>query len=168
MRMLVTRNMAGAILQNGGDFLLMKRSENRAFLPGYWGGVGGNIEPDEINAPRATCLREILEETGLCERDIENLQLKYIVLRRSKDEIRIQYFYFGVSNKRAVADTNEGSLHWVNKNELLNRKMTFTTKETLTHYLKIGHGQSSVTVGAADGAGGSPAISWCPRNDWER
>lgn len=42
----------------------MKRAPGRAIAPGVWSCVGGHIEPNELNNPLSTCLREVFEETG--------------------------------------------------------------------------------------------------------
>lgn len=39
--------------------------------------------------------REIEEETGFKENEIENFTLKYILIEDSDSEIRQQYVYFG-------------------------------------------------------------------------
>ena len=62
--MITLRNGVAAFLQNNGSYLLMKRAENRGIAPGVWSGVGGHIEPNEINDPLAACYREIEEETN--------------------------------------------------------------------------------------------------------
>lgn len=57
--MIRTRLMTNAFLLNGEKMLVMKRSNNKKIAPGLWTGVGGHIEPQEINDPEASCLREI-------------------------------------------------------------------------------------------------------------
>lgn len=42
-----------------------------------WGGVGGHSEPNELNSPKTTCLREIYEETDIEENDFQNIDLRY-------------------------------------------------------------------------------------------
>ena len=63
--MIILRNSVCAFLRNNGKYLLMKRAENRVFNPGFWSGVGGHMEPKEINDPLSACYREIEEETGI-------------------------------------------------------------------------------------------------------
>lgn len=48
----------------GSRVLMLKRSPDRKLAPDLWTGVGGHIEPDEINDPKSACYREIYEETG--------------------------------------------------------------------------------------------------------
>jgi 8-oxo-dGTP diphosphatase len=67
------RILSGAFIIEGNDYLLMKRADTKRIAPGMWGGVGGHAEPDELNSPRTTCLREIYEETGWRKRILKPL-----------------------------------------------------------------------------------------------
>ena len=53
----------GIIRRNDNKILLVKRSVQDGFWPGYWETVGGGIEGQEN--PQSALLREIEEETGL-------------------------------------------------------------------------------------------------------
>jgi 8-oxo-dGTP diphosphatase len=66
------------------------------------GAVGGHVEPNESNDPKATCLREIYEEAGIEEKDFEKLDLKYIILRREKDEIRVHHIFIGITKTKKL------------------------------------------------------------------
>ena len=58
--------------------------------------VGGHLEPFEINEPKIACLREIKEETGISAKIIKNLNLRYISVRNTGDEIRIHYIFWRI------------------------------------------------------------------------
>jgi len=79
--------MATAFLTYEGDVLMMKKTKSRLFAFPFWAAPGGHLEPSEMNDPRTACLRELEEETGLRESDIDDLKLRYILLRRKEDEI---------------------------------------------------------------------------------
>ncbi len=119
---------------NNDDVLLMERSETNKRMPGFWYGVGGHVEPEEINDPYSAVIREIYEETGLKDYNVENLKLKYMLLRREKDETVINYVYFGRTNTKMVLQNDEGSLHWIPKQEAMNRKFIDVLKLALEHY----------------------------------
>ena len=142
----------------------MKRSENRKIGPGFWYGVGGHLEPDEINIPYDACLREIQEETGIGPDEIEDLQMKYIVMRRGSDEIVLNYFFFGRTLTRAVTASDEGTLTWVPESEVLEYHFFEAIRLTLAHYLETGRQTDGVLVGVVDRAPGS-AIQWTPLHD---
>ncbi|MEA5093871.1 MAG: NUDIX domain-containing protein [Sedimentibacter saalensis] len=130
------RNIATAFLMNNDDVLLMERSETNKRMPGFWYGVGGHVEPEEINDPYSAVIREIYEETGLKDYNVENLKLKYMLLRREKDETVINYVYFGRTNTKMVLQNDEGSLHWIPKQEAMNRKFIDVLKLALEHYFE--------------------------------
>ena len=165
--MIKLRTTAAAYLKNGEDYLLMRRSMERKFAPGIWAGVGGHLEPDEINSPEEACLREIFEETQISKSNIHNLKLKYIILRRSKDEIRIQYIYFGETSTRHFVNTDEGELFWISKEALLNRELSATTRMTFEHYFEYGGKTEDVLVGTVSAINHRPVMNWNPVQDWE-
>ncbi|MDP4091478.1 MAG: NUDIX domain-containing protein [Bacillota bacterium] len=165
--MIKLRVMSAAYLMNDDDFLMMERSRNKKFVPGIWAGVGGHLGPEEINDPQRGCLREIYEETGIEEKEIRDLDLKYIILRRSKEEIRIQYIYIGQALRRDVSKTDEGELFWINKDQILERELSVTTRMTFKHYLKHGKEMKDVLVGVVSAENNNPVINWIPVQDWE-
>ncbi len=164
--MIKLRETTTAYLLNRDDILLMKRADNRKFAPGVWAGVGGHVEPNELNNPYATCVREILEETGIHINQIENLTHRYIILRRSKDEIRIQYVYFGHTNCRDFTDTEEGKLYWVDREHLFDRQLAVTSKLSLEYYLSNNR-SNEIMVGTVFADNLAPRMNWCPVQDWE-
>ena len=64
-------------------------SENNDYI------VRGYANVRELNDPRACVLRELQEETGMCEDHLENLSLRYITMRLKNGEIRQNYYFFG-------------------------------------------------------------------------
>ena len=117
--MISLRNGVTAFLRNKDKYLLMNRAVNRKIAPGVWSGVGGHVEPQELNDPLSACYREIEEESGIVKSQIETLDLQYIIIRTSKSEIRQNYIYFGETSQTDVTQTDEGVLFWVNENDLL-------------------------------------------------
>lgn len=118
------------------------------------GSAGGHFEEYELNDARACVLRELQEELGIAEKEIENLRLRYVTLRRSKGEIRQNYYFFadlknGVSEEMV---SNEGISKWFPLSELTSLEMPFTSKYVIEHYLNTGHKTDMIYVGVADGA----------------
>jgi 8-oxo-dGTP diphosphatase len=131
LRLIVT-----AFIKNNGKILMIKRSENKKIAPGLWAGLGGHVEPSELNTPEVACLREIFEESGLSISDISNFKLKCIILRNADDfEIRQQFVYFGETNCQSFIDTDEGKLYWINESDLLALEMPKTCRHILSAYL---------------------------------
>lgn len=99
---------------NGDDVLLMRRAAHKRVFPNQYNGVGGHIERDED--PLTSAKREILEETGLTVRDV---RLRAIYNIDAGKETGIGLFLFtAVSNSRITTDGDEGTLHWIPKNQV--------------------------------------------------
>ena len=88
------RNMTSVYLTSQNRFLLLYRTGSRVIDDSYTGTAGGHFEESELNDPRACVLRELREETGLSENDIEGLSLRYVTMRLKKGEIRQNYYFF--------------------------------------------------------------------------
>jgi len=166
--MITLRNGVAAFLHNNGKYLLMKRAETRSIAPGVWSGVGGHIEPDELNEPLTACYREIKEETGITRDKIASLDLLYIITRRSKDEIRQSYIYFGETKQNEIIQTDEGELFWISETELLNREYTKTFAAMLEHYTKRNPNDRFVNVGVAENDNGKLKMNWARCEDFEK
>lgn len=170
--MIKLRLMATAVLFNENDLLMMMRSPNRTLSPGMWAGIGGHLEPHEIGDPRAACLREIEEETGLSASDISELRLQYVLIRLRENEIRQQFVYIGHANRRNVGETDEGELHWIPRDRILDRNIPYVYHELLRHYLSNGPADhvwiataSLVDEAAPSGNIRQPAMIWTPMLD---
>ena len=99
------------------------------------------MEESELNNPRACVLRELEEETGLTERDVENLQFRYITLRLKNGEVRQNYYFFGELAEHVDVDalaSNEGKLQWFDISEVENLNMPHSAKYMILHYIKTG------------------------------
>ncbi|MBU5315046.1 NUDIX domain-containing protein [Clostridium bornimense] len=165
---MMVRVIAGAFIIEGNDYLLMKRSDTKKIAPGMWGGVGGHAEPNELNSPKKTCLREIYEETGIEEADFKDFNLKYIIIRRNKGEIVLMYYFIALSKIRRYEDkTQEGKLHWINKHELLDRPMSFEIRSMLKHYISIGYKSNEINVGTVSVIENKPVMNWNTIDSWE-
>ena len=134
------RNMTSIYLSNGSKMLLLFRQGGRVVNDLWTGSAGGHFEEFELNDARACVLRELKEELDLNEDALENLALRYITLRRTKGEIRQNYYFFaGLKPGAAVRGTcDEGRLEWVPYDSVLKREMPFTAKTVLRHYLRVG------------------------------
>lgn len=165
--MITLKNYVAAFLKKESQYLLMKRAENRKLAPGIWSGVGGHIDPCEINDPESACFREIEEESGIHRDDILSLELLYIITRRSKNEIRQSYVYFGETIVLDIVQTDEGELFWVPQQELLKRQFTATYTAMLEHYTIRKVNDRAVYVGVADDDNGKLEMNFVRCEDFE-
>jgi len=132
------RNMTSIYLYNNeNQFLLLSRVGSRVVRDNaYIGTSGGHFEKDEINDAKACVLRELREEVGLTENDIENMKLKYVTLRFKNDEIRQNYYFFAkLKNENITLSSNEGNLRWFKANEIFDLDMPHTAKYVIRHYI---------------------------------
>lgn len=147
------RNMASVYITNDDKMLLLYRQGGRVVNDVWIGSAGGHFEEFELNDARACVLRELEEELGLGACDIHDLSLRYVTLRRSKGEIRQNYYFFAALNQ-GVDDnfvSNEGISRWFDFSELSALEMAYTSKFVIEHYLKIGRKTNEIYVGVADG-----------------
>lgn len=133
------RQMTALYLMKGEKMLLLYRIGSRVVAPS-WCGIGGHLEPEEIGDAKAGVLREVREEIGLTEGDMENLTMRYMTLRYTKGEIRCNFYFFaelkdGVNLSMTCP---EGVLEWVPVDSVLDRNMPVTAKFMLEHYLREG------------------------------
>jgi len=153
--------MSTAFLSNRTDMLMLKRGADRKLAPGLWTGVGGHIEPEEMNDPERACIREILEETGITSNELIDLTLKYQLIRIKGDEIRVQYVYFGKTFKKQLITNDEGELYWIDIENLLALELPWSIRAMLTHYLDTGSTSDIQYVGImTTNSEGSPVMAW--------
>lgn len=146
------RNMTSIYLLNGDKVLLLYRQGGRVVNDVWTGSAGGHFEEFELNDAKACVLREMNEEMGLNENDIQNLALRYVTLRRTKGEIRQNYYFFanlkeGVGNNMV---SNEGVLRWFSIKEVNNVEMPYTAGYIMRHYCSIGQFSDKLYVGIAN------------------
>ena len=142
------RNMTAIYISRGEEMLMLYRVGSRVVAPS-WCGIGGHFEVDELNDPKACVLRELQEEAGLREGDLENLTMRYVTLRLKNGEIRQNYYFFA-ELKESVDEnlhSNEGECKWFSLDEIGNLEMPITAKYVMEHYCKVGRFTSKVYVG---------------------
>lgn len=143
------RNMTSIYLYDDNDKILMLyRIGSRAIKDSYIGTAGGHMEPEEINDPKACVIRELKEEVGLNENDLENIELRYICLRNKLGEIRQNYYFFArLKNSELSLKSNEGNLKWCNFDEIKTLDMPHTAKYMIKHYIDVGRFNKKLYVG---------------------
>ena len=157
------RNMTSIYLRRSDKFLLLYRVGSKVIGNSYTGTAGGHMEESELNNPKACVLRELEEETGLTEQDVENLKFRYITLRSKNGEVRQNYYFFGelaeyVDEEKLTS--NEGELQWFDISEAANLNMPHSAKYMFLHYIKTGQYPDRYGSVATWQNYGGQALSW--------
>ncbi len=149
------RLMTAVYLMRGERMLLLYREGGRVVNRVWTGSAGGHFEPDELCDARACVLRELGEELGLTEDDLDVLALRYITLRATPDEIRENYYFFATLRDH-VSDaltSNEGTCRWFDFGDVAGLPMPYTAGPVVAHYLREGRRTSLLYGGIADEGG---------------
>ena len=146
------RNMTAIYLFKKDKVLLLFRQGGSVVNNVWTGSAGGHFEECELNDAKACVLRELNEELGLCENDIDNLALRYVAFRKTNGEIRQNYYFFAELGETVKDDliSNEGRLEWFSMHEIRNLEMPHTAKYVMEHYVSVGRFTDKVYMGAAN------------------
>lgn len=139
------------------DRVMLLYRKGSAVIDDSWVGIGGHIEPEEIDDPTLAALRELHEETGLRHDDVADMSLRYVALRDTGVELRWTY-YFTASLRPGVPEPTEcpeGELRWFDLSSDPPRlNMPPTAKAAFEHWLAYGRHdtQTRAIVMTTDGA----------------
>ena len=147
------RNMTSLYLVEEDKILCLYRVGSRVVSNKYVGSAGGHFEPRELNDPRACVLREMEEELGLREENVEGLTLRYITHRLMEGEIRQNYYFFGRLKEKRELTSTEGTLRWVPFEEIPQLPMPVSAKHMILHYLETGRFTEEIYGGITEETG---------------
>lgn len=147
------RNMTSVYLTGEKGILCLYRVGSRVVSNRYIGSAGGHFEKEELNDPRACVLRELKEELGLQESDLQNLKLRYITHRYMAGEIRQNYYYFASLPGEKELSSTEGTLRWVQPEEFPELPMPMSAKHMILHYLAEGKDTDFLYAGITEESG---------------
>lgn len=133
--------------------LLLFRQGSRVANNLWVGSAGGHFEAEEYNDAGACVLRELKEELAVTEDMLDNLALRYISMRRTNGEIRVNFYFFAElkGGTEMNLNSNEGVLKWFAPEEMMELKMPFTAKYVMEHYLREGKNTGMLYGGVGDG-----------------
>ena len=147
------RNMTSVYLTCGSRMLLLYRQGSRVVNNLWIGSAGGHFEENELNDAKKCVLRELKEELSVSEEQLDNLRLRYVTLRRTKGELRQNYYFFAELKEGISLNltSKEGKLKWFEFDELKELEMPFSAKYVIEHYIQAGKDTDTVYGGIADG-----------------
>ena len=147
------RNMTSVYLISEQGILCLYRIGSRVANNKYIGSAGGHFEKDELNDPEKCVLRELREELGLLESDLEGLSLRYITHRLMEGEIRQNYYFFACLREEKELSSTEGQLRWVPFEALDDLPMPVSAKHMILHYRKEGRYTETLYGGITQATG---------------
>lgn len=147
------RNMTSVYLTREDEVLCLYRMGSRVANNQYIGSAGGHFEKEELNEPKKCVLREMKEELGLEEKDVEGLTLRYITHRMKNGEIRQNYYFFGRLKEKRELQSTEGILQWVPFGEVPELDMPVSAKHMILHYLNVGRFDDVLYAGITEECG---------------
>ena len=147
------RNMTSIYIMYENKILLLYRQGGRVVNNVWTASAGGHFEENELNNAKACVLRELEEEIGITEKELKNVEMRYVTLRRTNGEIRQNYYFFAELRECINSEfvSNEGVLKWFDISELQTLEMPYTAKYVIEHYLEIAMFNDKVYGGIANG-----------------
>lgn len=145
--------MTSVYLTGEKGILCLYRVGSRVVSNRYIGSAGGHFEPEELNDPRKCVLRELQEELGLTESDVEGLTLRYVTHRLMGGEIRQNYYFFARLKEEKELTSTEGTLRWVRPEEFPELPMPVSAKHMILHYLNVGQYDNNLYAGITEDTG---------------
>lgn len=125
---------------HGDDVLLLKGAPDKRLWANRYNGVGGHVEPDEDVC--AAAVREVCEETGWHENDLEGLTLRAVINVYAGDpQTGIMLFVFTARARlRQTRASSEGTLQWVPRSRLLDYALVEDLPQLLPRVLSLPDG----------------------------
>ena len=147
------RNMTSIYILYENKILLLYRQGGRVVNNVWTASAGGHFEENELNNAKACVLRELEEEIGITEKELKDVEMRYVTLRRTNGEIRQNYYFFAELSECINSEfvSNEGVLKWFDISELQTLEMPYTAKYVIEHYLEIAMFNDKVYGGIANG-----------------
>ncbi|RNJ73259.1 MAG: NUDIX domain-containing protein [Thaumarchaeota archaeon S14] len=133
------RNVATSFLRNGGQYLVLRRSDRVRTLRGMWSAVSGSIGEGERAMDRA--LAEILEETGIRSASLSlasSAPPAVVGAGLPCGPWRVHAFLFESSTRRVTLNWESSDHRWVSRGELASLDAVPRLAETLGSLLAGG------------------------------
>jgi 8-oxo-dGTP diphosphatase len=107
------------ILFHAGRLLLLRRAPWKTFAPNRWTGIGGRVEPAELDDVTAAARRELFEETDLQPDEVADVRLRRtLTMDRPTEGLLCLLYFTGETRTDRVPACNEGTLYWISPDEL--------------------------------------------------
>ena len=147
------RNMTSLFFVEENGLWCLFRRGSRVANNKYVGACGGHFEESEMSSPEACVLREMREELGLSEADVEDMTLRYMTVRYMGHEIRQNYYFFGRLTGARELQSTEGDLRFFTWDGLKTIDMPVSARHMMDHYLRVGRFNEKRYAGVTEPGG---------------
>ena len=123
------------------NILILKRSDKVRTYKGYWGGIAGYIEEGE--KPIDTAFKEIREETGLTDKDVELIKTLNPIeftdfYEEEKYDWKVYPFLFRIRKENKIRiDWEHISYKWIKPSDIDKFKTVPRLREVVLKIVKI-------------------------------
>ncbi|WUJ69756.1 NUDIX domain-containing protein [Kribbella soli] len=155
MTLRATRHLTSVFLVRQGTVLLLYRRGSRT-IADSWVGIGGHVEPCELDDPAAAALRELHEEVGIAADHLDNFSLRYVAMRDTSTELRTTYYFTADLRPDSPIPTEctEGDLRWFELTmDPTTLDMPPTAAVAFSHWLAVGRHDQQLRFITIDAAG---------------
>jgi len=125
---------ANVFVRRGGQYLMIRRSSEKTFLPGLVNPIGGKIDADED--PYRAAQRELFEEAGV---RVKNMRLEAVMLEINpvpdSDENWLIFQFSADYDSGEITKTEEGELVWLDAKDIPQQKLFSSLAKIIHHIL---------------------------------
>ena len=131
---------------HGDDVLLLKGAPDKRLWANRYNGVGGHVERGEN--VYAAAQREIYEETGWREKQLDDLALRALItVDAGEPNVGIMLFIFtACAHSRQAQASEEGTLEWIPRSQLHDYPLVEDLYELLPRVLALPDGAPPLFV----------------------
>ena len=128
----------GIVRREGGDILIVKRSDNDDYFPGIWETVGGGMDEELI--PQEALVREIKEETGIDVKVGEPFNVFPIIKDNGEKKIGITFICEYLSGD-IVLSAEHSEYKWIEPTTFKKYNSILSLQREISHYASRHNGE---------------------------
>lgn len=142
----------GIIRREGGDILIVKRTEHDLFMPNIWETVGGGMDESDLT-PQEALKREVMEETGLEIKVREPFNVFTFTNNEGEMKVGITFVCDYIGGEMALSEEHS-EFAWINPSnfykqesiESLHREIANYASRFTTEHEKFSISQKAVLI----------------------
>jgi len=126
------------VVKHKDKILLVKRSSDMKFYPGWWNGLGGFLDDDKSLEEKVK--EEILEEIGIVEKDIISIKLGEVFDLDDPESRKtwiIHPVIVEVNTDKVILDWEAEDYRWIKLEELASFGITPAFKKIITNFFHL-------------------------------